>query len=208
MKLGLALSVAGVVVLGGAFVTGIWQSPMVLIMNQMETTEFRVDGSRLVMNGEINSKTLDQFEAVIADHPQITTLFEGHVPGSLDDDTMIALAYRVRELGLNTELGAESEIHSGGVDLFLAGLERRATEGAVIGVHSWSDGVKDAIDYPRNAPEHEANRAYIEAMLGDDAFYWYTIEAAPAAGIHIMTREEIEKYGLLTEPMRKAQTGK
>ncbi|WP_424942892.1 alpha/beta hydrolase [Aliiroseovarius crassostreae] len=207
MKLGVALAVAGVAVLGGAFATGLWQIPVILIMNQMDTTAFRVDGSRLVMNGEINSKTLDQFEAVIADHPQITTLFEGHVPGSLDDDTMIALAYRVRDLGLKTELGAESEIYSGGVDLFLAGVERRATEGAVIGVHSWSDGMKDAIEYPRDAPEHEANRAYVEAMLGDDAFYWYTIEAAPAAGIHIMTREEIEKYGLLTEPMRKAQTG-
>lgn len=184
----------------GACSTGLWQVPVILAMNMREITEFTVDGDTLVMNREINSQTLDQFEAVIAANPQITTLREIDVPGSLDDDTMIALAYRVRELGLSTEILATSEIHSGGVDLFLAGVERRAEQGATIGVHSWSDGVNDAADFPRDAPEHEQNRKYIEDMLGDGAFYWFTIYAAPAEGIHVMTDEEILEYGLLTGP--------
>ena len=172
----------------------------VLALNMVQTTKFEVRGNDLIMQGEINSKTLEQFEEIIAEHPQIERLIETNVPGSLDDETMIALAYRVRELGLDTMLLADSEIHSGGVDLFLAGVERNAERGAVIGVHSWSDGVNEATDYPRGAVEHEANRAYIEAMLGDDAFYWFTIEAAPAAGIHVVSEEEILKYGLLTGP--------
>jgi hypothetical protein len=170
----------------------------VAALNQTTTTEFAVRGDKLMMQGDINSKTLAQFEDVIAENPNIKTLVELDVPGSLDDDTMIALAYRVRELGLNTHLTATSEIYSGGVDLFLAGVNRTMESGAKIGVHSWSDGSNEATDYPRDAPEHEQNRLYIERMLGDDAFYWFTIYAAPADDIYVMTDAEIRQYGLLT----------
>lgn len=176
----------------------------VLFLNQIETTEFEVRGDELHMSGEINSKTLDQFLTVIDEHPNITTLVELEVPGSLDDDTMIALGYKVRELGLDTRLLATSAIDSGGVDLFLAGVERTMQDGAHIGVHSWSDGQREATDYPRNAPEHEQNRAYIEEMLGTDEFYWFTIEAAPADGIYPMTNAEIERFGLLTGSIERS----
>lgn len=171
----------------------------VLALNQVETTKFKVEGATLFMEGEINSKTMKQFEAVIAQNPGITTLVELEVPGSLDDDTMIPLAYRVRELGLNTHLTSDSKIYSGGVDLFLAGVKRTMENGAKIGVHSWSDGSREAKDYPRDAPEHEQNRKYVEDMLGDDTFYWFTIYAAPADDIHIMSLDEINTYGLLTK---------
>jgi hypothetical protein len=170
----------------------------VLALNQITTTSFTVSDNQLFMSGEINSKTLGQFEDVIEANPKIDTLVELVVPGSLDDETMIALAYRVRELGLNTHLTAKSEIYSGGVDLFLAGVERTIEQGAIIGVHSWSDGKRDAADYPRSSPEHENNRKYIERMLGDDAFYWFTIYAAPADGMHNMTTSEIAEFNLIT----------
>ncbi|KPN64890.1 hypothetical protein AKJ29_06600 [Aliiroseovarius crassostreae] len=170
----------------------------VTALNMVETTEFQVEGTTLLMTGEINSKTLDQFEDIYRQNPQIRTLVELDVPGSLDDDTMIALAYRVRELGLNTHLRATSEIYSGGVDLFLAGIQRSIESGAIIGVHSWSDGRRDAYEYPRDAPEHEQNRRYIEDMLGSDEFYWFTIYAAPANGIHVMTEVEIQRFDLET----------
>lgn len=179
----------------------------VTALNLVETTTFDVDGPHLFMQGEINSKTLDQFNAVIAANPQITTLVECDVPGSLDDDTMIPLTYRVRELGLATYLTAESIVASGGSDLFLGGATRLMEEGAQIGVHSWSDGVRDAIDYPRDAPEHAANAGLIRDLLGDDAFYWFTIEAAPAADIHWMQPGEIADYGLLTGPVQPAGSG-
>ncbi len=170
----------------------------VLALNTVTTTSFTVEGTRLYMSGEINAKTFDQFEAVYAANPQIDTLVELDVPGSVDDDTMIALAYRVRELGLNTHLTARSEVYSGGVDLFLAGVRRTMAPEAKIGVHAWSDGNREAHEYPMGAPEHEQNRRYIEEMLGSDAFYWFTILAAPADGIHIMTDAEIARFGLLT----------
>ncbi len=84
------------------------------------------------------------------------------------------------------------------VDLFLAGVKRTMEPGAKIGVHSWSDGTKEAKDYPRDAPEHAKNRLYIERMLGNDEFYWFTIYAAPAEDIYFMKVSEIRDYELLT----------
>ena len=188
-----------VAVLSSAMLLAGCEQVAILALNQVETTSFTVEGATLFMEGEINSKTLKQFEAVIAQNPGITTLVELEVPGSLADDTMIPLAYRVRELGLTTHLTSTSRIYSGGVDLFLAGVNRTMENGAEIGVHSWSDGSREAKNYPRDALEHEQNRKYVEDMLGDDAFYWFTIYAAPADDIHIMSQDEINTYGLLTK---------
>ena len=168
----------------------------------LDLTEFAADGDRLMMNGPINSRTYVQFINAMDAHPEVATLVLLDVPGSLDDETMIRLGYEVRRRGLNTHLESGSEAHSGGVDLFIAGVERTMERGAVLGVHSWSDGERDGADYPRGAPEHEANRAYIEAMIGDDAFYWFTLEAAPADDIHLMTAAEIARFGLLTAAAR------
>ncbi len=91
-------------ILGLAVFTPLGTIAYVVAMNQVETTRFEVRGDELWMNGEINSKTLDQFVEVMDANPSITTLVEEIVPGSLDDDTMIALAYEVRKRGLNTRL--------------------------------------------------------------------------------------------------------
>ncbi len=196
-----------VAVFGGLGAMGGCEMVAVTAMNMVETTRFQVQGEDLFMRGEINSKTDTQFEAVIAANPQVATLVQCNVPGSLDDDTMIPLSYRVRELGLNTHLTATSMVASGGSDLFLAGVERTMETGAFIGVHSWSDGSRDAADYPRTSPEHAANADYIRDMLGSDDFYWFTIYAAPAAEIYRMTPAEITQYGLITQPEMAPQTG-
>ena len=194
-------------VIGGLGAMGGCEIVAVTALNMVETTRFHVDNETLFMRGEINSKTDTQFEAVIAANPQIKTLIECDVPGSLDDDTMIPLSYRVRELGLNTHLTSTSSVASGGTDLFLAGVERTIESGAYIGVHSWSDGMRDASEYPRSSPEHEANATYIRDMLGNDDFYWFTIYSAPANDIHQMSEAEIIQYGLITAPILTPQTG-
>jgi hypothetical protein len=172
----------------------------VAYVNLFASTGFTVQGDRLLMEGPINQKSLRQFNRVYGENPGIRTIVQLDMPGSVDDDTMIALGYRVRELGLNTYLRSDSKIQSGAVDLFLAGVQRTIEPGAQIGVHAWAGLRKEATDFPRGAPEHEQNRRYIEAMLGSDAFYWFTIEAAPADGMHFMTPAEIATYGLATEP--------
>lgn len=160
--------------------------------------DFVVDGNRLYLSGDISALTLRHFNQIIADNPQISTVVELNVPGSIDEEAMIALGYRIRQLGLNTHLTRQSQIYSGGVDVFLAGKRRTIEPGAIIGVHAWADNFREATDYPVGAPEHAANRRYIQDMLGSDGFYWFSIHAAPASGVHIMTPAEIARFGLIT----------
>ncbi|MGC1495112.1 MAG: alpha/beta hydrolase [Sulfitobacter sp.] len=170
--------------------------------NAVDRASFEVQGARLLMSGEITSRTPANFEALIAENPQITTIVQGYMPGSLDDEAVVRMGYRVRELGLNTHLTAQSEIYSGAVDLFLAGRNRSMQRGAVIGVHSWADGFGEGTQYPRGAPEHRSNADYIADMLGSEAFYWFTLQAAPSDEIHEMTSGEISRFGLLTQPVQ------
>lgn len=160
---------------------------------------FDVRGSRLIMNESITAQTPARFDAVIAANPGIRTLVLQDVPGSTDDDALFALGYRVRKLGLATHVTATSEVHSGGVDLFIAGVRRTMEPGARFGVHSWTDGVSEATDYPTTSLQHFKSRKYVRKMLGDESFYWFTINAAPADGIHLLSPREIRRFGLLTQ---------
>jgi|SaaInlV_125m_DNA_1040241.scaffolds.fasta_scaffold49204_2 hypothetical protein len=177
----------------------------IIYLNNTETTEFSVNNTELFINGYLNSKTYDQFMAIIEENPQIETLVEGDsMHGSTDDEIMFKLAYKVRELGLNTKILPDAVIESGAVDLFLAGKERIIVEGPDgkfprIGVHSWSDGITDAKDFPKDSPEHEENRKYIEKMLGNDSFYWFTIYAAPANNIYKMSKDEVLEHNVATQ---------
>ncbi|MGJ8616765.1 MAG: alpha/beta hydrolase [Sulfitobacter sp.] len=170
--------------------------------NAVDRTTFEVRGAQLFMEGEITSRTPANFERLIAENPQITTVVQGYMPGSLDDEAVVRMGYKLRSLGLNTHLNADSEIYSGAVDLFLAGRNRTMQRGAIIGVHSWADGFGEGARYPRDAPEHRTTAAYTADMLGSDAFYWFTLQAAPSDGIHEMTAAEIARFGLLTRPVQ------
>jgi hypothetical protein len=170
-------------------------------LNWIETTDFTVDGSDLLVEGVINSRSLNSFNAVIADAPQVQRLVLLEVPGSVDDDTNLALGHRVRDLGLDTHLTADSEVHSGGTDLFLSGVRRSMEDGAIMGVHSWGEGNLAATDFPKDDPIHSVYVDYMERMLGDGEFYWFTIEAAPVEDTHALTRAEIQRFGILTEPV-------
>ena len=155
----------------------------------------------LLMQGTINSDSPAQLRAMLNTYPSITTIVMLYCPGSSDDEANFPMARAVRARGINTHLASGSDIASGCVDFFLAGSQRSMEHGAKIGVHSWydDDDKKDATDYPTDSPEHELNRKYIQDMLGSDAFYWFTINAAPADGMHYMSEQEITEYRLLTQ---------
>lgn len=167
--------------------------------NAVDRATFQVRGTEVFLGGEITSQTLATFREVLAKNPRITTVVQTNMAGSLDDEAVIAMGYLIRERGLNTHLTASSEIYSGAVDLFLSGRQRSMQPGAVIGVHSWVDGFGEGTSYPRNAPEHRSNVAYVRDMLGSSDFYWFTLQAAPSDGIHEMTTAEIARFGLLTQ---------
>jgi beta-lactamase class D len=171
---------------------------LVVALNQVDMTKISVQGNKMYLMGDFNSKSYRTVRQAIDTHPKVKTIVLTASSGSLDDDTTFKLARYIREKGLNTHLINQSVIASGAVDLFLAGKQRSMEKGAKLGVHSWSDGSKEAKDFPRNHSEHKLNASYINDMLGKDDFYWFTIYAASADEIYWMKPAEVQQYGLIT----------
>ena len=160
---------------------------------------FQVRGDWAIMNGEITTNIVDQLNTLVRNNPQVKTIVMADVPGSSDDEMNLQAGLRLRELGLNTYLPPGAEIASGGVDLFLAGVERSAAPDVLVGVHSWgSDEVTDASTLGRDHEAHQPYLDYFNALNINEDFYWYTIEAADADNIHWMTAAERVQYGIVT----------
>ena len=150
------------------------------------------------LNGEIDSNTLNAFNTVLGQNPNTKWLIFKEAPGSNDDEVNVQVGRRLHALGIHTQVENNGLIASGAVDLFLAGNRRVLGENVMVGVHSWSDGRNEATDFPRDSEEHQLFIQYyrdigMRQQLAED-FYFFTINAAPAADIHYMTQEEIELY--------------
>lgn len=160
--------------------------------------EFTLSGGDIVARGEIDGDTLDNFEDIIAEYPEAKTLVLHYIGGSVDDEANVEFARLVRELGFSTLVPSDGLVASGGTDLFLAGVQRELEEGACVGVHSWAGEDYTATDISRDDPEHDRYLDYYRDLDIDEEFYWYTIDAAPAEGMHWMTPAEVAKFGVST----------
>ncbi|MEP3891026.1 MAG: hypothetical protein ABJN69_11215 [Hellea sp.] len=182
------------------------ETAAILVLNSTEKTTLSVQDDKLYVMNLLNSKTFGQMQKTIAANPQVDTLVFTAMPGSIDDEVTFEMGRWLRAKKLNTHLTAQSVIASGAVDLFLSGVNRTMENGAKLGVHSWSDGFKEAAEFPQHSPEHMLNRDYIVDMGVPDAFYWFTIYEAPADAIHWMSQSEILKHGLITAPIISGDT--
>ena len=172
---------------------------LLLLATGCYRVSFDVEGDRAYMNGTINTGTPAQVEALLAEHPGLAVIELEVVPGSVDDEACLEAGRMVREHGLSTYLAADGEIASGGVDFFLAGIDRTVEDGGLVGVHSWSQlGGPNGEDLPRDDPEHQPYLDYLSEMGVTEDFYWFTLEAAPASDIHWMSRDELVAYEVLT----------
>ncbi|MFA0088136.1 alpha/beta hydrolase [Vibrio sp. 10N.261.51.F12] len=159
---------------------------------------FSARGDVAQLNGVICDGSLGAFEQFIKYNQQINTLDFVDLPGSIDDETNLKLAYLIRKLGLNTSIGSNGHIASGGTDLFLSGVKRRIEVGAKIGVHSWADGEGvSGGELSKTDREHTPYITYYKEMgLPDPAgFYFFTLEAAPPNGMHYLTKSELDAFG-------------
>jgi len=161
------------------------------------------DATVAIMNGTIGSDTPEHWDNFIAEFPSTNRIVMKDCPGSEDDAANLEAARKIRNHGVEIHLPSDAEIASGAVDLFLAGITRTRDAGSKIGVHSWSDGSNDATAFPVGHEEHQSYIDYYIEMgfsqADAEAFYYFTINAAPAADIHWMTDDEIEEYKLLKE---------
>lgn len=157
---------------------------------------FNVKDSIAYMNGVITSSTPARVLELLNEHPKVTTIEMGIVPGSIDDVSNLRASLYIHKAGLNTRLTPNSMIASGGTDFFLAGKKRTIPNGASIGVHSWGGGSKEATALSKDDEAHKKYLAYYRTIQIPEDFYWYTLRAAPANGMHRMTDEEIVKYNV------------
>ncbi|UOA32084.1 hypothetical protein DSM110093_01866 [Sulfitobacter sp. DSM 110093] len=168
--------------------------------NASDGTRMQVQGPYLLMSGTITSRTPANFARHLAENPRIDTVVLGQIDGSIDAAATHLMGRQIRKAGLATELRSGSVVDSGGVELFIAGVTRRMAPGAALRVHSWRNGYREGRSFPRQSPKHQMTRRYMAEMLGNDAFYWFTLQAAPSDEIHEMTAAEIRRYGVLTQP--------
>ncbi len=161
---------------------------------------FTVKDRQLVAQGEIDATALDAFEKATRKNQSIKTLVLQNAPGSSDDDANLVLSKRLRAKGFSTTVPTNGLIASGGVDLFLAGVERTLEAGACVGVHSWEGGGIQGKDYPRNSPEHAKYLDYFRSIGIKEELYWFTLQVAAANQMHYMTQAEVNKYGVTTTP--------
>tara|TARA_B110001452_G_scaffold263375_1_gene264733 strand:+ start:617 stop:1231 length:615 start_codon:yes stop_codon:yes gene_type:complete len=156
-----------------------------------------VNSDTVYMNGVIYGNTLDDLQELFKRHPQVKHIVMVNVPGSMDDEINLLASREIRAHGVTTHIPADGMVASGGTDMFLAGVSRTIESGAKLGVHSWSDGEKEALEYPKTHQEHDKYIEYYKEIGIPTSFYWYTLDAAPANDIHWMTPQEIATFEIL-----------
>ena len=162
-----------------------------------------INDTTMYIDGDMGSRIDLQMEEAFDNYPSISYVEMYDCPGSKDDDALMDAGRLFHSKSIHVHLPSNASIASGAVDLFLAGTERSKDNGAEMGVHSWSEGDKEATDFP---PGHQYHALYIDyyQAIGRsseqaDSLYWFTINAAGADDIHIVTEEEIDLYDFLTD---------
>jgi len=160
-----------------------------------------IKGNQAFLNGDLGTITYKQIKNLITEHKNIQTLVFENVPGSVNDEVNMFTGKMIRDAGLTTKLLANSDIASGGVDLFCSGKNRIITKGAKLGVHSWNAMDFSGEELPNDHPAHQYQIEYFNMCLGEkgEDFYFYTLNAASAYNIHYMKQEELEKWGIAIE---------
>jgi len=171
-----------------------------LVGEMDQEASFKIEGTVARMTGVIGPSTPAKVLELALESPQVQTISMINVPGSMDDDSMLRAALMVRQLELSTSLPENGEVASGGTDFFLAGGQRSAHPSARFGIHSWDGMGEEGAELPRDHPEHLKYIDYYKAMGIPEAFYWRTLEAAPASDIHWMTAKELKEYQFFTQP--------
>lgn len=166
----------------------------------LDLLTFTAKGEVAYGNGYTDDRSVDPAIRFFSANPQVKTLVLQNMSGTHDIDMNLRIARAIRGRGLATHLERGSYIASGAVDLFLAGKTRTMACGARIGVHSWSGGNTYHPANLKTDPRQKTQEKFLREMGIDPAFYVFTREAALPDDIYILTDEDIERFGLLTEP--------
>ncbi len=153
---------------------------------------------RAELNGDIDTGALGAFKALLRDFPSLKQIDMIDCPGTDDDEENLAIARLIRARGITTHVPDGGSVRSGGVELFLAGVERKAGASAEFAVHSWRD--EDGLQPDDYAEDDPANQRYLQfyRLVGMDdtkakAFYALT-NSVPADDALFLGRSDIARY--------------
>jgi len=166
-------------------------------------SSIEIVGDEAYLSGTLGTITYKQIRDLIDNHPNVRTIVMTKISGSLNDAVNMHTGRLIHENGFTTKVLSDSDIASGGVDLFCAGTKRIVEKGAKIGIHSWCC-VNDmkANKLPKEHPAHKYQIEYFTMAMGKELgpdFYFHTLEAADFDDIHYMSDEEIKKWEVATE---------
>lgn len=159
-----------------------------------------VEGNSAYLSGVLGHDLVQQLSDLVRENPNVTDIVLVDVPGSVDQRATMQGARLIRHLGLNTHIAPTGYVLSGGVDLFLGGVERSIGAGAGVGVHAWSDGTKIAATTLNvTDPIHATYVNFYLEMGVPERFYWFSLDAAPADRVYFLSPEEVYDFQLATQ---------
>ncbi|MCB5161451.1 alpha/beta hydrolase [Marinomonas algarum] len=165
-----------------------------------QSLQIEVEGNTAYVFGVLGSDLVDSLKDMVEAHPNVTDVMLVDVPGSLDQQATMEGARLIRRLGLNTHIAPTGYVLSGGVDLFLGGVNRTIGSGAGVGVHAWSDGTTTTAEELNMAdPVHAVYVNFYLEMGVPERFYWFSLDAAPAERVYFLSPEEVYDFQLVTQ---------
>tara|TARA_R110001599_G_scaffold179411_2_gene372013 strand:+ start:7329 stop:7946 length:618 start_codon:yes stop_codon:yes gene_type:complete len=159
-----------------------------------------IEENSAYLSGVLDSNLVEELSHLIKQNPNVTELVLVDIPGSVDQQATMEGARLIRRLGLNTHIAQTGYVLSGGVDLFLGGVERTIGAGAGVGVHAWSDGSRMKAANVNVADSIHAVYVNFYLEMGvPERFYWFSLDAAPADRVYFLSPEETYDYQLATQ---------
>lgn len=157
-------------------------------------TEFRVEGDTLTISGPVSGAATERLERLLEQTRGLERVVLGDLPGTDDLSWLVGMGYLIRGAGLETV--AEGEIVNDAILLFAAGERRVMGEGRLV---LRSDAMARRLGQPVDRrPSAPAERArYLERILGDGALAAFEAEMRGSRDEHVLTDEEMRRFGLL-----------
>ena len=156
------------------------------------------------MDGDITSVTAANLEELIADHSDAKLIIMKNCGGVHLNEATLEAARLVRSSQMDTHLASDGIISRGGLNFFIAGVNRSMDTGGQIGVSSWKDDQGNEAtfyDFGDNAHLPYLNfysEMGFQWLIASD-FYYFSIAAADSDNLFFLTDDLIEDYGLLTK---------
>ncbi len=185
-----AIWIGGLVVLVAATAGLLW-------LATSGAAQFRVEGERLHISGQLTLASTERIDTLVEQTPGLTTVVLGEIAPDSDMTAILQKGALIRVLGLNTDIEDGVTLGLPGTYMFLGGVARRLGADQSLSAGDWMTNVGPASALSPEHSAHSERRGYVEQMLGDDAFYWFSLDAAPVDGARVLTALEIDTYGLV-----------